>query len=101
MGITAGYLALILGSTFYLRRRSGARSWRQIHRATVLVYGLAVLHSLGSGTDGGSLWFRLMVIATAVPIVILLATRYGLGIRRPASPARSRPASAAGSQGPA
>lgn len=102
MGITAGYLALILGPTFYLRRRIGARRWRQIHRATVLVYGLAVLHSLGSGTDGGSLWFRLMVITTAVPIVVLLATRYGFGIRRPASPSpRPRPVSPARSQGPA
>ncbi len=88
LGITAGYLAAILGPTFYLRRRIGAKRWRQIHRTTVVVYVLAVLHSLGSGTDGGSLWFQALVVATAVPIVTLLAIRYGFAKRGRRSPAR-------------
>lgn len=91
LGITAGYLAAILGPTFYLRRRIGAKRWRQIHKTTVVVYVLAVLHSLGSGTDGGSLWFQALVVATAVPIVTLLVIRYGFGKRRRPQPAR-RPA---------
>lgn len=87
MGITAGYLAAILGPTFYLRRRIGARRWRQVHRATVIVYLLAVMHSLGAGTDGASLWFQMLVLATAVPIVTLLAVRYGfVGSGRRAAP---------------
>ena len=69
MGITAGYLAAILGPSFYLRRRIGARRWRQVHRATVIVYALAIMHSLGSGTDGASLWFQALVVASAIPIV--------------------------------
>ncbi len=77
LGILAGYLAAILGPTFYLRRRIGARRWRQIHRLTIVVYGLAVLHSLGSGTDGASLWFTAIVVVTAIPIAALLAIRYG------------------------
>jgi methionine sulfoxide reductase heme-binding subunit len=76
LGILAGYLAVFLGPTFYLRRRVGPRRWRQIHRATVVVFALAVAHSLGSGTDGASLWFRAMVIAGASVIVVLLAIRY-------------------------
>ncbi len=100
MGITAGYLAAVLGPTFYLRRRIGARRWRQIHRFTVLVYALAVLHSLGSGTDGASLWFRAMVIMSAVPIAVLLGMRYGFGARRPgSSAARPRSVAPAGSEG--
>ncbi len=92
MGITAGYLAAILGPTFYLRRRIGARRWRQVHRATVVVYVLAVLHSLGAGTDGASLWFQVLVAATAVPIVTLLVIRYGLtGRARPGSARRPAP----------
>ena len=102
LGILAGYLAVILGPTFYLRRRIGARRWRQIHRATVVVYALAVLHSLGAGTDGASLWFTLMVIASGIPIIVLLALRYG---RRPARPApaapRARPTVAQGTRTPA
>ena len=60
--------------------------------ATVLVYVLAVLHSLGSGTDGASLWFTAMVVGSAVPILALLLLRYGRRPRPSARrPIRSRP----------
>ena len=84
LGIVAGYLAAILGPTFYLRKRIGARRWRQIHRATFIVYVLALMHALGSGTDGASLWFRGLAVGTAIPIAVLLAIRY---LPRPARPA--------------
>lgn len=90
-GILAGYLALVLGPTFYLRRRIGARRWRQIHRATVVVFALAVAHSLGSGTDGASLWFRALAIGSAVVVVVLLAIRYRRRAPRPATAAAIRP----------
>ena len=76
LGILAGYLALLLGPTFYWRRRIGARRWRQIHRATVVVFMLAVLHSLGSGTDGASTWFRVMVLGSAAIVLTLVVVRY-------------------------
>ena len=37
-GIVAGYLAALLGLSFYARKRIGARLWRKAHRATVVVY---------------------------------------------------------------
>ena len=89
LGILAGYLAVALGPTFYLRKRIGARRWRLLHRTTVLVYVLAVMHSLGSGTDGASPWFTAIVIATAVPIIVLLALR--LRPKRARRPAAGRP----------
>ena len=46
-GIIAGDLAVLLGPTFYLRRRIGARAWRRLHRATPLIWMLAVVHTLG------------------------------------------------------
>lgn len=99
LGILAGYLALILGPTFYLRRRIGARRWRQIHRATVVVFVLAVAHSLGSGTDGISLWFRAMAIASSAVVLALVAVRYGRkSPRRPSPTPRLTPAPTAGSQ---
>ncbi len=76
MGIVAGYLALLLGPSFYWRRRIGARRWRQIHRATVVVFVLAVAHSLGSGTDGASAWFRVMVLGSAAIVLALVVLRY-------------------------
>ena len=92
LGILAGYLALVLGPTFYLRRRIGPRRWRQIHRATVLVFALAVAHSLGSGTDGASLWFTTMVISCGALVALLLAIRYGrIGVLRRAGAGGKRP----------
>ncbi len=38
LGTLAGYLAAILGLSFYARRRIGAKLWRKLHRATVVVW---------------------------------------------------------------
>ena len=92
-GIIAGYLALLLGPSFYLRRRLPAGAWRRLHRATPLVWALAVVHSLGSGSDGASLWLRGLVLAPVVPLAYLLVMRVLGGNRRSpaARPARPRP----------
>ncbi len=100
LGIVAGYLAVILGPTFYLRKRIGPRRWRKIHRATFVVYLLALMHSLGSGTDGASMWFTTLAAATAVPIVVLLAVRYLPRRARPAPAPRPRPVASPAPVGP-
>jgi methionine sulfoxide reductase heme-binding subunit len=75
LGLVAGYLAALLGLSFYARRRIGARLWRRMHRATVLVWFLGVAHTLGAGTDASTLWLRGIVLATGLPIVYLAALR--------------------------
>ncbi len=71
LGIIGGYLAAILGLTFYIRRRVGTRRWRNLHRLTPLVYVLGVVHTLGSGTDAGTPWMTAILIATGTPILYL------------------------------
>jgi sulfoxide reductase heme-binding subunit YedZ len=68
LGIIGGYLAAALGLSFYWRRRIGAKRWRSLHRATILVYVLSVAHTLGAGSDASALWVRvpMLVSATAV-----------------------------------
>ncbi len=94
-GIIAGYLALLLGPSFYVRRRIGARMWRRLHRATVLVWLLAVVHTLGAGSDGSTLWLRAVVLAPAPPIVYALVSRLLGGRHRRAHASRAPPAGAA------
>ena len=53
-GIIAGWLAALLGLSFYVRRRIGPRLWRQAHKATIFVYILGVAHTLGAGTDAAA-----------------------------------------------
>jgi sulfoxide reductase heme-binding subunit YedZ len=94
LGIVAGYLAALLGLSFYARRRIGAKLWRKLHRATVLVWVLGVVHTLGAGTDAGSPWLQAIMVATGVPIVVLFAIRTirsGKRRPRPAARAAARP----------
>jgi methionine sulfoxide reductase heme-binding subunit len=74
-GIIAGYLAILVGPSFYLRRRLGAGRWRKLHRATVAVWALAVIHTLGAGSDGSKPWLRCVVLVPTAPVVYLLALR--------------------------
>jgi sulfoxide reductase heme-binding subunit YedZ len=84
IGIIAGYLALLLGPSFYLRRRIGTRRWRALHRAIVIVWILSAVHAIGAGSDAGKLWLRALVLIPVGPIVYLLVVRM-LATARPVS----------------
>lgn len=75
LGVMAGYLAAVLGLSFYARSRIGAKRWRMLHRLTSVVYVLAVVHVLGAGTDAGTQWLRLTLILSGAPVVFLLLVR--------------------------
>ncbi len=75
LGIVGGYLAAILGLSFYVRKRIGARLWRRMHRFTVVVYVLGLVHSLGAGTDASIPVVRYAMLASALPILFLFALR--------------------------
>src|SRR5215210_2646660 len=75
LGILGGYLAAALGLSFYARRRIGARRWRSLHKATVVVYVLSVLHTLGAGSDAGTPWLRVQIVITGAPILFLFVMR--------------------------
>ncbi len=94
IGIVAGYLAAALGLSFYARKQIGPRLWRQAHKLTVLVYALAVAHTLGAGTDASTVWLRWWLLFTAPVIAVLFAIRVGSG-RRTAARTPSRPPRAA------
>lgn len=75
LGILAGYLAALLGLSFYARRRIGVKLWRRFHRATVFVWLLGVLHTLGAGSDASTQALRAFVLVPAIPIVYLTVLR--------------------------
>lgn len=91
LGVIGGYLAVLLGLTFYARRRIGVKLWRKAHRATILIYVLAVAHTLGAGTDASTPWLRWWMVATAPPIAVLFLVRIASARRgaRAGSPART------------
>jgi methionine sulfoxide reductase heme-binding subunit len=75
LGIVGGYLAAILGLSFYVRRMIGARLWRRMHRFTVGVYLLGLVHALGSGTDASIPLVRYAMLASALPVLFLFTWR--------------------------
>jgi methionine sulfoxide reductase heme-binding subunit len=75
LGIIAGYLAAFLGLTFYARKRIGAKLWRKMHRATIVVWALGVVHTLGAGTDASQVWLQSIMLLTGIPIVFLFLRR--------------------------
>ena len=75
LGVVGGWMAGLLGLTFYVRRWIGPKLWRQMHRWTLAVYALAVVHTLGAGTDARSLWLLIIVIATVAPLAVMAAMR--------------------------
>jgi sulfoxide reductase heme-binding subunit YedZ len=75
IGIVAGWALLILGLSYYARRRIGSARWRRLHRLTSIAWVAAVVHSLGTGTDAGLTWFVVSVGLFALPVLALLALR--------------------------
>jgi sulfoxide reductase heme-binding subunit YedZ len=75
-GIIAGWALILLGLSYYARRRIGVTRWRKLHRFTALAWLAGLVHSLGEGTDAGQVWFLAMIAIVVVPAVALLLTRY-------------------------
>jgi methionine sulfoxide reductase heme-binding subunit len=82
LGILGGYLAAILGLSFYARRRIGARLWRRLHRLTAVVYLLGLAHALGAGTDAQIPLVKDALLASAAPVVALMGLRLARSHRR-------------------
>jgi sulfoxide reductase heme-binding subunit YedZ len=88
VGIIAGWSLAGLGLSYYARNSIGPTRWRSLHRFTALFWVLGIVHSLGSGTDAGQLWFLVMLAVPAGPALVLLLRRLGSSRSRPVTPAR-------------
>ena len=67
IGIISGYGLAVLGLTYYMRDRIGAARWRKLHRFTALFWVLAIVHTIGAGSDATQLWFLLTCGAVVLP----------------------------------
>jgi sulfoxide reductase heme-binding subunit YedZ len=90
VGVIAGYLAVLVGPSFYLRRRLGAARWRKVHRVAAVIWVLSAVHTLGAGSDAAKLWLRAIVLAPVVPFAYLLVLRVLRGSTRREKPHSQR-----------
>ncbi|WP_334121410.1 ferric reductase-like transmembrane domain-containing protein [Glutamicibacter sp.] len=70
LGTVSFLLMIAIALTGLLRRHLGQRVFRGIHLTAYLMWPIAVAHGLGTGTDAGTLWYR---IATVISIALVLA----------------------------
>lgn len=91
LGIIGGYVAALLGLSFYMRSRIGTARWKKLHRWTVAAYGLSVVHALGAGTDAASQWFEVPLLASAGLVVLMFLVRIS-SVGRSRAAAKRRPA---------
>jgi sulfoxide reductase heme-binding subunit YedZ len=75
IGIVAGWGMIVLGLSYYLRRRIGNARWRVIHRFTLLVWLGGLVHTFTEGSDAGRPWFIALILLTAAPAAALLVAR--------------------------
>ncbi|NJQ03053.1 ferric reductase-like transmembrane domain-containing protein [Streptomyces zingiberis] len=90
IGLLALYLAIPLGLAFYLRHRTGSRTWLALHRFVIVVYVLSAWHTLLYSSQGwydGS--FRTMLWALQIPLAALLLARL-MAPARPGERLRAR-----------
>jgi methionine sulfoxide reductase heme-binding subunit len=76
LGIIGGYGLAALGLTYYLRDRIGAARWKRLHRFTALFWVLAIVHTIGAGSDAAQLWFLVASGALVIPATLLLGLRW-------------------------
>ena len=76
VGILGGWLAAIVGLSFYVRKWIGTQVWRWLHRWTLGVYAMSIAHTLGSGSDASSVWLVYILLITAAPIIFLTVYRW-------------------------
>jgi sulfoxide reductase heme-binding subunit YedZ len=77
-------LTFALIVTSLLRRHLGPRVWRGVHWAAYLSWPLALVHSLGIGSDTGTVWLRAIAGACIGLVVAAVAWR----LRRAGSTAK-------------
>jgi methionine sulfoxide reductase heme-binding subunit len=79
-------LTLALIVTSLLRSRLSLRVWRGIHWVAYLSWPLALFHSLGVGSDSGTLWLR--AVAGACVALVVTAVLWRLRLRPADGPSK-------------
>ena len=75
LGAVAFDLLLALVVTSVLRRRIGFRIWSAVHWLAYLTWPVAMLHSLGTGTDARFGWIALLAAACAAAVAAAVLSR--------------------------
>jgi sulfoxide reductase heme-binding subunit YedZ len=79
LGAAAFDLLLAVLVTSLLRTRVGPRAWRAVHWAGYACWPVALIHGLGTGTDGAARWVLAVTAVCALSVVTAGAWRLAAG----------------------
>ena len=89
LGSVAFDVMLLVVLTSVVRRRLGQRAWHAVHLLGYLSWPVALVHSVGIGTDAGSEWARQVGLGCVAAVALAGVVRIGAGLladrRRPAA----------------
>ena len=77
LGVVAVYLLLALVLTSLLRTLFAPRTWRLVHWLAYLMWPIAVIHGVGTGTDPWFAWMLAIEAACIGSVVAAAAWRMG------------------------
>jgi len=73
-GIVGLYLGIAIGISTWLRPHIGYKLWRQLHVLTLVVFALASIHGIGTGSDTQT-WWALGIYLVSIALVSSLLCR--------------------------
>ena len=76
LGVVALYLMLAIIVTSLLRPRFGYRAWRAIHWLTYAMWPLALIHTIGTGTDPRFAWMLAVEVVCVGGVLAAIAWRW-------------------------
>lgn len=79
LGAFASDLLAAIVITSLVRRRIGHGAWRFTHWFAYLCWPVAVLHSVGTGSDVKQVWLLALTAACVLAVVVAVWTRLGFG----------------------
>jgi methionine sulfoxide reductase heme-binding subunit len=75
LGAIASDLLLAVTVTSLVRTRLSYRTWRGVHLSAYACWPLALLHGLGTGSDTGFTWMRVIDVACAAAVLVAVGWR--------------------------
>ena len=75
LGTVAIDLLAVITVVSLLRHRVGPRVFRIVHWATYVLWPVALVHALGSGTDAATTWFRGIAVVCCAAVLGAVAWR--------------------------
>ncbi len=75
LGTVAFDLVIAVVITALLRHRLPTRVFRLVHWSVYVMWPVAVLHSLGNGTDGSAAWFDVLATSAATAVTAAITWR--------------------------